>query len=120
MLCIVQNIIFYTIITLIQSLSFQIFKKEEISTCSQCVTPKDEIWLDPTIDEASSAKGCITLATVPALNLITNIWQTGQMSLDEADQCMDLCQEQCLSTHSVVAQTLLDAKKAAAAAKESL
>jgi len=81
-----------------------------VVSCTACVTSK-EILLDPTADEADTAKGCFTLATVPALGLITNIWQTGQMTLDEADQCIDLCQEQCLSVHSVVAQTLLDSNK---------
>ena len=47
-----------------------------------------EIWLDPTTEETSDAKGCLMLACVPALNLLTNIWQTGQMSVDEMEQVL--------------------------------
>ena len=97
-----------------------------LSLAMQAAMPK-EIWLDPRSEEAQKAKGCLTLATVPALGLITNIWQTGQMSIDEVEQvianmlsiavgahefpffqCIDLCQEQCLEIHSVVAQALLE------------
>ena len=86
-----------------------------------------EIWLDPTTEETSDAKGCLMLACVPALNLLTNIWQTGQMSVHEIEQvlrfpihnfllyllffilqCMDTCQERCVDIHSVVSQALLE------------
>ena len=43
----------------------------------------DKIWLDPTTEEAKESKGCCTLSCVPALGLVTNIWQTGQMKIDE-------------------------------------
>ena len=45
-----------------------------------------EIWLDPTSEEAQAAQGCLTLSFVPALNLVTNIWQTGRMSIDEVEK----------------------------------
>lgn len=88
-----------------------------------------EIWLDPNTEEAAAAQGCLTLACVPALGLVTNIWQTGEMTLDEADkvcirfneycvglskfnsfQCIELCQERCRGIHSVVAQALLESQ----------
>ncbi|PAV23941.1 ribosomal S5 domain 2 [Pyrrhoderma noxium] len=78
-----------------------------VVACSAVMRLK-EIWLDPTTEETSDAKGCLMLACVPALNLLTNIWQTGQMSVDEMEQCMDTCQERCVDIHSVVSQALLE------------
>jgi len=69
----------------------------------------EEIWLDPSADEARASRGTMSLSCMPALGIITNVWQTGQMSTEEALQCMDVCQERCLDIHSVVAQALLDA-----------
>lgn len=88
----------------------------------------DEIWLDPTLEEARSAQGSLVLATMPALETVTSIWQTGQMKTADAikvlscalckrcpltlKQCMDLCNEKCTEMHSVVAQVLLDSSQA--------
>ena len=51
-----------------------------------------EIWLDPTSEEAQAAQGCLTLSFVPALNLVTNIWQTGRMSIDEVEKVNAKCE----------------------------
>lgn len=45
-----------------------------------------EIRLDPTAEEARHSDGCLTVANVPALGLVTNVWQTGQMDLEKVDQ----------------------------------
>ncbi|KAI5123369.1 hypothetical protein M0805_001790 [Coniferiporia weirii] len=78
-----------------------------VVSCAAATRTK-EIWLDPTAEEAREAHGCLTLACVPALGLVTNVWQTGQMHIDEVEKCMDACQERCLDIHKVVAQALLD------------
>lgn len=45
-----------------------------------------EIWLDPTTEETKTAQGCLTLSFVPALGLVTNVWQVGQMSIEEVEK----------------------------------
>lgn len=46
----------------------------------------EEIWLDPSADEARASRGTMSLSCMPALGVITNVWQTGQMSTEEALQ----------------------------------
>ena len=43
-----------------------------------------EIWLDPSASEASVAKGTLSLGYMPALGSVTNIWQRGKLTPDEA------------------------------------
>ena len=87
----------------------------------------DEVWLDPNSEEARIARGTLTVSCMPALDVVTNIWQAGQMEVDVAlkvaikilynssvtyvlrSQCMDTCQERCAVIHSVVAEALLAA-----------
>ena len=45
-----------------------------------------EIWLDPTMEEAKAAQGTFTIAFVPALGIVTNVWQTGHMSIEEVEK----------------------------------
>lgn len=45
-----------------------------------------EIWLDPTTEETKTSHGCLTLSFVPALGLVTNVWQVGQMSIEEVEK----------------------------------
>lgn len=45
-----------------------------------------ELWMDPTTSEAKAATGCVTMACMPALGLTTNLWQSGRMSIDEAEK----------------------------------
>ncbi|KAF9053726.1 ribosomal protein S5 domain 2-like protein [Hymenopellis radicata] len=71
----------------------------------------DEIWLDPTLDEAQYAKGSLVLATMPALETVTSVWQNGQMQTVDVIKCMELCEERCTEMHSVVAQVLLDSQR---------
>ncbi|EJD02287.1 ribosomal protein S5 domain 2-like protein [Fomitiporia mediterranea MF3/22] len=80
-----------------------------VVSCAAATMPK-EIWLDPTTEEARAARGRLTLACVPALGLVTNVWQTGQMSIDEVEKCIDACQEKCRDIHAVVAQALLESQ----------
>lgn len=39
----------------------------------------DEFWMDPTSEETRVSHGALTLACMPALGVVTNVWQTGQM-----------------------------------------
>lgn len=41
-----------------------------------------EVWLDPTSTESDSADGVVMISGLPALGSMTNIWQTGRMSLE--------------------------------------
>jgi exosome complex component MTR3 len=52
-------------------------------TLEQSTMDTGEIWLDPTASEASLARGSLTLACIPALGTVTNIWQTGKLSTQE-------------------------------------
>ena len=48
------------------------------------------IWLDPTEEETSYASGSVIYACVPALNIITNVWQTGAMSVEQTMQVREV------------------------------
>lgn len=45
-----------------------------------------DIWLDPTEDEARAASGSLILAGMPALGTVTNVWQAGRLTPEEAIQ----------------------------------
>jgi ribonuclease PH len=40
----------------------------------------EEIWLDPNHEEASAGASTLVLASMPVLNVVTNVWQNGTMS----------------------------------------
>lgn len=85
----------------------------------------EEIWLDPNHDEATAGAGTLVLACMPALNVVTNVWQNGTMPPGQGlevsfakpwltfpnsfsdQQCMKACQERCATIHSIVAQSLV-------------
>ncbi|EAU88481.2 mRNA transport regulator 3 [Coprinopsis cinerea okayama7 len=66
----------------------------------------EEIWLDPSEQESSQSKGTFVLATMPALNTITSIWQNGEMAPDQVLKAMEICEKQCVDIHTVVAERL--------------
>ena len=84
----------------------------------------EEIWLDPNRDEAIAGAGTLVLACMPALSVVTNVWQNGTMPTEQGlevsfatlwlpfpnifsdQQCMAACMERCATMHSVVAQSL--------------
>ncbi|KIP09585.1 hypothetical protein PHLGIDRAFT_102557, partial [Phlebiopsis gigantea 11061_1 CR5-6] len=78
-----------------------------VVSCSACIVGK-EIWLDPTDEEVKQSDGSMVYAGMPALGTITSVWQTGKMSVQQAFECMEACQERCTDIHVVVAQALLD------------
>lgn len=45
-----------------------------------------EIWLDPTLDEAEAAEGSLMISFAPALGTVTNLWQSGQMSVEDVEK----------------------------------
>jgi len=65
-----------------------------------------EIWLDPNHEEATAGASTLVLACMPALNLVTNVWQNGAMPPEQGPKCMAACQERCTTIHSIVAQSL--------------
>ena len=84
-----------------------------------------ELWLDPNAEESSIAKGTLTLSCLPALGTITNIWQIGKITLQEArevsclclgstffifgaPQSAEKCMTCCADIHAIVAQSLKD------------
>jgi len=80
-----------------------------VSSCVGAVVGT-EIWLDPTAAECARSRGILTLAYMPALDTITSAWQTGQMTIPEANQCMRDCQSRCTDIHFVVAKALLESQ----------
>jgi len=67
----------------------------------------EEIWLDPNHEEATAGASTLVLACMPALNVVTNVWQNGTMSPKHGLECMAACQERCETIHSIVAQSLV-------------
>lgn len=43
----------------------------------------EETWLDPTEEEARISKGFMVLSCMPALGVVTSVWQSGQMKTEE-------------------------------------
>jgi len=78
-----------------------------IMACSAS-TVGEEIWLDPTEQEAQVGSGSLIVAGMPALGTITNVWQTGHMAPIQVVQSMETCQERFVDIHAIVAQALLD------------
>ena len=42
-----------------------------------------ETWLDPTAGEAQVSQGTFVLSCMPALGIVTSLWESGQMRTDE-------------------------------------
>ncbi|KDQ60786.1 hypothetical protein JAAARDRAFT_31760 [Jaapia argillacea MUCL 33604] len=78
-----------------------------VVSCSSSLVGQD-IWLDPTEEEAKIAEGTLVLVCMPALGTITNIWQAGQLDPQKTIECLEACQERCNDIHAVVAQALLE------------
>ncbi|KAG0707714.1 3' exoribonuclease family, domain 1-domain-containing protein [Suillus ampliporus] len=78
-----------------------------VASCSAAIIG-DDIQLDPSEAEARASSGTVILACMPALDSITSVWQSGQMSADIALKCMEQCHERCIDIHSIVAQSLLE------------
>ncbi|GLB34924.1 putative ribosomal protein S5 domain 2-like protein [Lyophyllum shimeji] len=78
-----------------------------VMSCAAAVV-EQETWLDPTEEEARSARGSLVLSCMPALGTVTSVWQSGKLRPEEVLGCMDACQERCSDIHSVVAQALLE------------
>ncbi|KAI0256824.1 mRNA transport regulator 3 [Lactifluus subvellereus] len=76
-----------------------------VVSCAGAVVGED-IWLDPTEEEARLASGLLLCACMPALGLTTSVWQTGRMLPAKAFQGLQLCQERCTDIHQVAAQAL--------------
>jgi exosome complex component MTR3 len=43
-----------------------------------------EIWMDPTEQESHASTGGLVLACMPALSVVTSVWQSGQMKAEDA------------------------------------
>ncbi|KAF9264653.1 ribosomal protein S5 domain 2-like protein [Marasmius fiardii PR-910] len=78
-----------------------------VTSCSACVVG-EEIWLDPTEEEARNSNGTLVLSCMPAIETVTNIWQNGKMQTAQAISCMEACEDRCTEIHSVVARVLLE------------
>ncbi|KAJ8078807.1 3'-5'-exoribonuclease [Marasmius tenuissimus] len=78
-----------------------------VTSCTACITG-DEIWLDPTEEEARTSNGTLVLSCMPALGTVTSVWQNGKMETSQAITSMEACEERCTEIHSVVAQALLE------------
>ncbi|KAG7092486.1 hypothetical protein E1B28_008838 [Marasmius oreades] len=78
-----------------------------VTSCSACIVG-NEIWLDPTEEEAQNSEGTLVLSCMPAIGSITSIWQNGKMGTEQALSCLGSCEDRCIEIHSVVAQALLE------------
>lgn len=82
-----------------------------VTSCSIAAIDGD-IWLDPTVQDASVAQGTLVLSCMPALGTITSVWQTGSISPGILFASLAECQERCGEIHSIVAQSLRDNESA--------
>ncbi|KAI5986835.1 3' exoribonuclease family, domain 1-domain-containing protein [Pisolithus albus] len=80
-----------------------------VASCSAGIRG-DEIRLDPVEREAAAADGTVILSCMPALSAITNVYQSGRVSVQSALKCMELCQDRCIDVHAVIAQSLLSSR----------
>ncbi|KZT67742.1 ribosomal protein S5 domain 2-like protein [Daedalea quercina L-15889] len=71
-------------------------------------TMGEDVWLDPSEQEAQASSGSLIVAGMPALGTITNVWQSGNMTPTQVIQSMEACQERFVDIHTIVAQALLD------------
>ncbi|KAJ3733040.1 3' exoribonuclease family, domain 1-domain-containing protein [Lentinula guzmanii] len=78
-----------------------------VTSCATAVIGTD-LWIDPTQEESNSANGTLILSCMPALGIVTNVWQSGRIAPSEILACIDACNDRCTDIHSVVAQALLD------------
>ncbi|KAI0306453.1 ribosomal protein S5 domain 2-like protein [Multifurca ochricompacta] len=76
-----------------------------VISCSGAVVG-DDVWLDPNEEETQLASGILLCACMPALGVMTNVWQTGCLPLAKAFQSLQLCQERCIDIHQIAAQAL--------------
>ncbi|KAG1782547.1 3' exoribonuclease family, domain 1-domain-containing protein [Suillus placidus] len=81
-----------------------------VASCSAAIVG-DVIQLDPSEAEARASSGTVILACMPALNSITSLWQSGQMTTSMSLKCMEQCHERCIDIHSIVAQSLLEHRR---------
>jgi len=70
--------------------------------------PHGDIWVDPTSTESLVARGSLTLSCMPAFDIVTSVWQKGEMTIGEVSQCLKLCEAGCVEAHAIVAQRLRD------------
>lgn len=43
----------------------------------------DQVWVDPTTEESQRATGTVLVACMPAIGILTNTWQVGQLTLEQ-------------------------------------
>ncbi|KIY72147.1 ribosomal protein S5 domain 2-like protein [Cylindrobasidium torrendii FP15055 ss-10] len=84
-----------------------------VTSCSafneaQALMDDNDLWIDPTLEEAQAAKGTLILSTMPALETVTSVWQNGRMQPADVLKCMELCQQRCVQMHAIVARSLVD------------
>ncbi|KAJ4487997.1 3' exoribonuclease family, domain 1-domain-containing protein [Lentinula aciculospora] len=77
-----------------------------VTSCTAAVVGAD-IWIDPTQEESNIANGIFILSCMPALGIVTNVWQSGRMTPSQVLACIDVCDSRCTDIHSIVAQSLL-------------
>ncbi|KAJ4469469.1 3' exoribonuclease family, domain 1-domain-containing protein [Lentinula edodes] len=81
-----------------------------VTSCTAAVIG-EEIWIDPTQEECDMANGTLILSCMPALGIVTNVWQSGRMAISQVLACLDTCDGRCTDIHSVVAQALLNSAR---------
>ncbi|CDZ97352.1 Exosomal 3'-5' exoribonuclease complex, subunit Rrp41 and related exoribonucleases [Phaffia rhodozyma] len=67
-----------------------------------------KLHLDPTSHESFLASSRVSLACMPALGVVTNIWQTGKIGSEQLVEVMDTLMEKAKDIHAVVTQSLIE------------
>ncbi|KZT61699.1 ribosomal protein S5 domain 2-like protein [Calocera cornea HHB12733] len=68
-------------------------------------------WLDPCEEEQRRARGGVGVTCLPALGTVADLWQWGELSLDEVDEMADECRSKCDELHHVAVKVLLESAK---------
>jgi len=68
---------------------------------------RGDVVLDPEAKVAQAAAGRATVGVLPALGVITDVWTTGELEVDELVQVIDACVRGSTDVHAVLAQALI-------------
>ncbi|KAL7416188.1 3' exoribonuclease family, domain 1-domain-containing protein [Mrakia frigida] len=75
-------------------------------------TINSSLHVDPTSHESLIATSRVTLACMPALGKITNVWQTGEIEGEKAMEALEKLMEKSREVHTAVAQSLREGLQA--------
>eukprot|EP00003_Mantamonas_plastica_P033552 TRINITY_DN9683_c0_g1_i1.p3 TRINITY_DN9683_c0_g1~~TRINITY_DN9683_c0_g1_i1.p3 ORF type:complete len:115 (+),score=42.30 TRINITY_DN9683_c0_g1_i1:605-949(+) len=80
------------------------------AACS-VVTLDDHVCIDPTKVEQQHHSGLLTMATMCSLDEVTLMLQSGEMDLDQVQQCMELALDGCAQVHEIMVASLQESER---------